>query len=177
MRPARAYIGIGGNQDDPSAQVRRAFQALDALPGGRCVAQSPLYRTAPVGGPPGQPDYINAVAALDTMLAPEDLLHALLAIETAQGRVRTVRWGPRTLDLDLLLYDQITRNDPWLTLPHPHLRERAFVLYPLRDIAPNVMIPSRGRLQDWLAQHPPPGIVRLDSPDEPATITAPFPLS
>ena len=164
---ARAYIGIGSNLDDPVAQVRRAFQALIDLPACQYAAQSPLYRTAPVGGPPGQPDYINAVAALDTALTPDELLIALQAIETAQGRIRTVQWGPRTLDLDLLLYDQITRADPWLTLPHPRLHQRAFVLYPLHDIAPNLSIPGRGSLRDWLAQCPPQNIMRLDSPANP----------
>jgi 2-amino-4-hydroxy-6-hydroxymethyldihydropteridine diphosphokinase len=86
MRPARAYIGIGGNLDDPLRQMRRAFQALRELPASRCVACSPLYRSAPVGGPSGQPDYLNAAAALDTTLAPDELLTALQAIETAQGR-------------------------------------------------------------------------------------------
>lgn len=149
-------------------QVRRAFQALKALPDSCCAAQSPLYRTAPVGGPPGQSDYLNAVAAVDTMLAPEHLLTALQAIETAQGRVRTVRWGPRTLDLDVLLYDQLTCDDPKLTLPHPRLHERAFVLYPLHDIAPMLMIPGRGSLVECLAHCPPLTIVRLDSRNEPA---------
>ncbi len=161
--PARAYIGIGSNLDHPADQVRRGFAALNAIPASRCVAQSPLYRTAPVGGPPNQPDYINAVAALETALAPEELLTALQAIETAQGRVRTVHWGPRTLDLDLLLYDQITRADPKLTLPHPRLHQRAFVLYPLRDIAPMLMIPGRGPLTEWLEQCPPLNIARLDN--------------
>ncbi len=164
MQPARAYIGIGSNQDDPIIQVQRAFQALNALPDSHCVTQSPLYRSAPVGGPPGQPDYLNAVVALDTLLAPERLLAALQAIETAQGRVRTVRWGPRTLDLDMLLYDQLTRDDPQLFLPHPRLHERAFVLYPLHDIAPMLMIPGHGPLVECLAHCPPLTLIRLDSP-------------
>ena len=162
MQPMRAYIGIGSNLDDPVAQVRRAFQSLNALPACASVACSPLYRTAPVGGPPGQPDYINAVAALDTALTPDDLLQALQALETAQGRVRTVRWGMRTLDLDLLLYGQITRNDSWLTLPHPRLHQRAFVLQPLHDIAPNLSIPGRGALAELLAACPPQVIARLE---------------
>lgn len=169
---ARAYVGIGSNQDDPLAQIRRAFQALNAIPTSRCVAQSPLYRTAPVGGPPDQPDYLNAVAAVDTTLAPKELLAALQAIETAQGRVRTVRWGARTLDLDLLLYGQITQDDPQLTLPHPRMHERAFVLHPLRDIAPNLTLPGRGRLDECLAKCPPFSVIRLDRPNELATIAA-----
>jgi 2-amino-4-hydroxy-6-hydroxymethyldihydropteridine diphosphokinase len=165
MPSARAYIGIGSNLDDPPSQVRRAFQALAALPASRCVARSPLYRTTPVGGPSGQPDYLNAVAALDTTLDPEALLTALRGIESAQGRMRTVRWGPRTLDLDLLLYDALIRNDPRLTLPHPRLHERAFVLYPLYDIAPALLLPGLGRLREWLASCPPLGTTRLDSQD------------
>jgi 2-amino-4-hydroxy-6-hydroxymethyldihydropteridine diphosphokinase len=165
MRAARAYIGIGGNLDDPVSQVRRALQALAALPACRRVAQSPLYRSAPVGGPPDQPDYINAVAALDTTLAPKSLLAALQALEEAQGRVRTERWGPRTLDLDLLLYDRLVSDDPLLTLPHPRLHQRAFVLYPLYDIAPDLAIPGRGPLAELLARCPARAITRLDSAD------------
>jgi len=163
MQPARAYIGIGSNLDDPIRQVRRAFQALTGILASGCVARSPLYRTAPVGGPPGQPDYINAVAALDTGLTPQQLLMVLRTLELGHGRTRSVRWGPRTLDLDLLLYDQLTSDDPWLTLPHPRLHQRAFVLYPLYDIAPDLNIPGRGRLSELLANCPPQPITRLDS--------------
>ncbi len=165
MQSERAYVGIGGNLDDPVCQVRRAFQALAALPASRCVARSPLYRTTPVGGPPGQPHYVNAVAALDTALDPDELLTALQEIENAQGRIRNVRWGPRTLDLDLLLYGALIRDDPRLTLPHPRLHERAFVLYPLYDIAPTLRLPGRGRLREWLARCPPLDMTRLDSQD------------
>jgi 2-amino-4-hydroxy-6-hydroxymethyldihydropteridine diphosphokinase len=163
MQPARAYIGIGSNLDDPISQVRRAFQALAGILASCCVAQSPLYRTAPLGGPSDQPDYINAVAALDTGLTPKQLLMVLQALELAHGRIRGVRWGPRTLDLDLLLYDQITSDDPWLTLPHPRLHERAFVLYPLHDIAPTLTVPGRGRLSELLANCPQQTLTRLDS--------------
>lgn len=163
MQPARAYIGIGSNLDDPVAQVRRAIQALTGILTSSCVARSPLYRTTPVGGPPGQPDYINAVAALDTGLTPRQLLMVLQAFELAHGRTRTVHWGARTLDLDLLLYDQLTCDDPWLTLPHPRLHERAFVLYPLYDIAPTLFIPGRGRLTELLTNCPSQTITRLDS--------------
>lgn len=167
MQPVRAYIGIGSNLDNPVAQVQRAFQALDDLPACANIACSPLYRTAPVGGPPGQPDYINAVAALDTVLTADDLLKALQALETVQGRIRAVRWGARTLDLDLLLYGQMTRNDPWLILPHPRLHQRAFVLQPLHDIAPNLTIPGRGALTELLASGPLQAIAQLEPP--PAT--------
>ena len=165
MQPARAYIGIGSNLGDPTFQVGRAIQALATLPFCHPIAHSPLYRTAPVGGPPGQPDYINAVAALDTGLTPYQLLMALQTLELAQGRTRNVRWEARTLDLDLLLYDQLTSDDPWLTLPHPRLHERAFVLYPLRDIAPDLHIPGHGSLTELLAHCPPQPIARLDSAD------------
>jgi 2-amino-4-hydroxy-6-hydroxymethyldihydropteridine diphosphokinase len=172
MQSVRAYVGIGSNLDDPSSQVRRAFQALATLPAGRCMARSPLYRTAPVGGPPGQPDYLNAVVALDTALDPDALLTALQEIESAQGRIRNVRWGPRTLDLDLLLYGALIRDDPRLTLPHPRLHERAFVLYPLYDIAPTLLLPGRGWLREWLMSCSPSGMTRLDTPDEPVTIAS-----
>ncbi|MBZ4192723.1 MAG: 2-amino-4-hydroxy-6-hydroxymethyldihydropteridine diphosphokinase [Candidatus Contendobacter sp.] len=162
MQSVRAYIGIGSNLDHPVAQVQHAFQALNDLPSSAGVVRSPLYCTAPVGGPPGQPDYINAVAALDTMLTPDDLLNALQALETAQGRVRAVRWGTRTLDLDVLLYGQMTSTDPWLTLPHPRLHQRAFVLRPLHDIAPLLTIPGRGMLAELLASCPPQAIARLE---------------
>ena len=165
MQPARAYIGIGSNLDDPIQHVRRAFQALSGVLASCCVARSPLYRSAPVGGPPDQPDYINAVAALDTGLTPGQLLAVLQSFELAQGRIRTVRWGPRTLDLDLLLYDQLICDDPRLALPPPRLHERAFVLYPLYDIAPTLSIPGQGSLRELRANCPQQGLIRLDSDD------------
>lgn len=159
----RAYLGVGSNLNDPAAQVRQAFRALAELSASRLIACSPLYRSAPLGGPPDQPDYVNAVAALDTTLSAEALLDALQAIENQQGRVRTVRWGPRTLDLDLLLYGSRQSADPQLTLPHPRLQERDFVLYPLCDVAPDLILPGRGALRTWLACRPPPTLIRLDS--------------
>ena len=163
MPSVRAYIGIGSNLNDPVAQVQRAFRALAELPASRLMACSSLYRSAPVGGPPDQPDYVNAVAALDTALNPEELLAALQVLEIQQGRVRTVRWGPRTLDLDVLLYGSTIRNDSWLTLPHPRLQERAFVLYPLYDIAPDLTISGLGSLSELLGNCPPLPLTRLDS--------------
>lgn len=163
MPSVRAYIGIGSNLNNPVAQVQQVCQALAELPASQLIARSPLYRSAPVGGPPDQPDYCNAVAALDTALNPEELLTALQALEIQQGRVRTVRWGPRTLDLDVLLYGSLQRDDPWLTLPHPRLRERAFVLYPLYDIAPDLTIPGQGSLSELLGNCPPLPLIRLDS--------------
>lgn len=163
MQPARAYIGIGSNLDDPISQVRRALEALNGILASCCVARSPLYRTSPLGGPPNQPDYINAVAALDTGLTPSQLLVVLQSLELAQGRIRNGRWGPRTLDLDVLLYDRLISDDPRLTLPHPRLHERAFVLYPLYDIAPDLIIPGQGPLSELLAHCSSQTLIRLDS--------------
>jgi 2-amino-4-hydroxy-6-hydroxymethyldihydropteridine diphosphokinase len=145
MAPERwspAYVGLGSNLDEPVAQVQRAFAALEALPQTRLVARSSLYRSPPMG-PPDQPDYVNAVAALLTALPAADLLAALQSIEDAQGRRRDgPRWGPRTLDLDLLLYGELAVNSDRLVLPHPGLAERAFVLVPLLEVAPGLRIPG-----------------------------------
>ncbi|HYQ91664.1 MAG TPA: 2-amino-4-hydroxy-6-hydroxymethyldihydropteridine diphosphokinase [Candidatus Competibacteraceae bacterium] len=149
-----AYIGIGSNLADPVAQVRQAVLALGRLSQSRSIACSSLYRSKP-WGLPGQPDYINAVAALETTLPALELLTQLQALETARGRVRTVRWGPRTLDLDILLYGELQFDEPRLIVPHPRLRERAFVLYPLHDLAPELRLPDGMTLATLLAQCPP----------------------
>ena len=146
----RAYVALGSNLDDPAAQLRRGAHALDKLPGTRLVRGSSLYRSAPVGLA-DQPDFINAVCEIDTSLIAQDLMQALLKIETANGRVRDVPGGPRTLDLDLLLYGEMVCHEAGLTLPHPRLHERAFVLYPLVEIAPGLSIPGRGRVEALLA--------------------------
>jgi 2-amino-4-hydroxy-6-hydroxymethyldihydropteridine diphosphokinase len=156
-----AYIGLGSNLDDPEFQVRRACSELAALPQTELDACSPLYRSDPVG-PPGQPDYINAVARLETALAPEALLDALQTIEQAHGRKRRERWGARTLDLDILLYGGQRIASERLSVPHPYLTERAFVLYPLADIAPDITVPGLGSLSDLLSACPPAGLERLD---------------
>ena len=135
MKPAPAYVALGSNLQDPAAQVRAGFAALAALPATRLTAQSALYRSAPVGYA-GQPDFINAVAAIETLLAPRALLDALLAIERSRGRVREFPNAPRTLDLDVLLYGDLLLNEHGLTIPHPRMHERAFVLAPLAEIAP-----------------------------------------
>src|SRR5690606_11032591 len=135
---ARAYIGLGSNLDDPLAQVQRALERLAQLPDTQLIGQSRLYRSAPVG-PEGQPDYINAVACLNTTLAPETLLDQLQHLEHQQGRVRSLRWGPRTLDLDILLYDALVLQTPRLTLPHPEMINRNFVLHPLSELAPDLI--------------------------------------
>jgi 2-amino-4-hydroxy-6-hydroxymethyldihydropteridine diphosphokinase len=145
----RAFVALGANLDDPQVQVRAALAELARLPQVTLVAASSLYRTAPVGLA-GQPDFINAVAALDTSLSPDDLLEALFAIERSFGRMRKEKNGPRTLDLDLLLYDSAIIDTAHLHLPHPRLHLRAFVVVPLTEIAPDCAIPGRGHLAAWL---------------------------
>lgn len=131
----RAAIALGSNLDDPEAQVRRAFDEIAALPRTELLARSKLYRTAPVGHA-DQPDFINACALVETSLAPRELLDGLLAIEQAHHRVRAVPNGPRTLDLDIILYGDRSIREPGLTIPHPRARERQFVLAPLNDVWP-----------------------------------------
>lgn len=151
----RAWIGLGSNLEDPLAQVSTALQELTQLPDTTLAACSSLYRSDPVG-PPGQPDYINAVAALDTRLEPEALLDALQAIEQMHQRVRKIHWGPRTLDLDLLLYGDQVISTPRLTVPHAYMTERNFVLWPLAELAPELILPD-GRPLNTLLQHCPMG--------------------
>lgn len=154
----RAWIGLGSNLDDPPAQLQRAVDALARTPGVRVVAVSPVYRNAALQLPDDtdiQPDYFNAVAALDTTLPPLALLDALQAIEQAQGRVRTRRWGARTLDLDLLLYGDTVLDEPRLTVPHPGLPARRFALLPLHDLAPDLVLPGGVPLREALAHCPP----------------------
>lgn len=150
-----AFVGLGSNLGDSAALLRAAFDALAALPDTRLLRASALYRT-PAWGVTAQPDFVNAVAMLETRLAPHALLTAMLAIEREAGRDRrddgSDRWGPRTLDLDLLLYGQRSLDEPGLRLPHPHLHERAFALLPLLDIAPDARIPGIGAARDALAR-------------------------
>jgi len=149
---ARAYVALGSNLDDPRTQVLRGFEALASLPDTSLVARSRLYRSAP-WGVAEQPEFVNAVAELETRLTPLDLLGALLAIERSAGRERDrARWGPRVLDLDLLLYGNAVLDQPGLTLPHRYLHERAFVLLPLADLAPELEVPGRGRVRELLAR-------------------------
>lgn len=163
MRPTRAYVGLGSNLEEPVRQLLAAFDELAALPGTHLVARSRLYGSTPVG-PAGQPDYVNAVAALDTTLSPDDLLDALFAIEQAHARVRVERWGPRTLDLDLLLHGDAVVATGRLTLPHPRLRERGFVLVPLHEIAPGLVLPDETPLSVLVQACPPGGLWPLDEP-------------
>jgi 2-amino-4-hydroxy-6-hydroxymethyldihydropteridine diphosphokinase len=142
-----AFVALGSNLDDPPARIRRALQALAALPGTRLVRQSSLYRNPP-SGYPDQPDFVNAVAQIETSLEPRALLSGLLAIERVHGRRRGLPNGPRTLDLDLLLYGERTLREPGLTVPHPRMPARAFVLVPLAEIAPDAVVPGRGPVAD-----------------------------
>ena len=141
----QAWIGLGGNLGDAAATVQAALQELDRLPQTRLMRASKLYRT-PAWGVAEQPDFINAAALLETRLPPRDLLDALLGIERSFGRERqgSERWGPRVLDLDLLLYDSAVIEEPGLRVPHPHLHERAFALLPLVEITPDAFIPGIG---------------------------------
>ena len=145
-----AYIALGGNLGDPRRQLLDAVDALARLPSTQLLRRSRLYRTPP-WGMLEQPPFINAAALLDTGLAPHDLLDALLAIEQRAGRVRAERNGPRTLDLDLLHMEGVRLDDERLTLPHPRIAERAFVLLPLADLAPGLLLPGQGRVADLLA--------------------------
>lgn len=156
---ALAYIGLGSNLEDPLAQVKRAFAELADIPQTSLLARSSIYSSHAVG--PEQPDYINAVALLDTQLAPLALLDALQAIEQAHQRVRIQHWGPRTLDLDLLLYGAQTINEERLKVPHPYLTQRSFVLYPLADITPNLHLPDGTPLADLLSSCTADGLLRL----------------
>ncbi len=148
--PAQAIIGLGANIGDPPAQLRDALAALAATPAIGSLVASSLYRTPP-WGPVPQPSFVNAVALVETTLGPRALLQRLLEIERAAGRVRDMRWGPRRLDLDLLAYGDQTIDEPGLSVPHPRLHERAFVLLPLAEIAPGLVLPGRGRVADLLA--------------------------
>jgi 2-amino-4-hydroxy-6-hydroxymethyldihydropteridine diphosphokinase len=149
----RAFIGLGSNLAQPRRQLAKALARLDALVGVRVLAVSPNYVTAPIGGMP-QPDYVNAVARVETTLPPRALLARLHAIERRQQRRRdatTPRNAPRTLDLDLLLYGARRIRSPQLTLPHPRMHERAFVLRPLTDVMPTARIPGRGLARRFLS--------------------------
>lgn len=157
---AKAYIGLGSNLDQPQGQIEWALNALARLPQTDLEAAAPHYRSRAVG-PGVQPDYINTVARLRTALTPHALLRELAALETARGRIRDQHWGPRTLDLDILLYDDLVLVDKDLTLPHPRLAERNFVLLPLHDLDPDLILPDGTTLAQLLARIDCTGIVRL----------------
>lgn len=144
-----AFIGLGANLGDAVAAMDAACSALSALPDTRLVARSRLYRSAPVGVT-GQPDYINAVVQLSTSLSAREMLEALMRIEADNGRTREYHMAPRTLDMDLLLHGDAVVNEPELTVPHPRMHQRAFVLAPLAELAPQALIPGVGRVADLL---------------------------
>ena len=144
-----AYVGIGSNLDEPKSHVRLAFEDLAAIPGTEVVKRSSLYRSKPLGYA-DQPDFVNAVAEIQTSLPASRLLAELKEIEARHGRRRSFRNAPRPLDLDILLYGELTMSLAHLTLPHPRLHERAFVLKPLHEIAPHASIPGLGAVKDYL---------------------------
>ncbi|MDD5242021.1 MAG: 2-amino-4-hydroxy-6-hydroxymethyldihydropteridine diphosphokinase [Sulfuricella sp.] len=145
----RAFIGLGSNLSDPGNQILKAFAEFGKLPQTRLLSSSSLYRSAPVGYAE-QPDFINAVAEIETGLTPHQLLDALLDMEHRHGRVREFRNAPRILDLDILLYDDLSCHEHGLTLPHPRMHERAFVLQPLHEIAPSCIIGGHGGVEECL---------------------------
>ncbi|SDI09014.1 2-amino-4-hydroxy-6-hydroxymethyldihydropteridine diphosphokinase [Pseudomonas panipatensis] len=157
----RVYLGLGSNLAEPRRQLQDALDALRAIPLTHLAGVSPFYISDPLG-PADQPRYVNAVAALDTELEPLALLDALQAIELEQGRVRKdERWGPRTLDLDILLFGERLIDEPRLRVPHYHMHARAFVLYPLADLAPRLRLPDGRRLSELLAECPFSGLEKL----------------
>jgi len=155
-----AYVGIGSNLGDSRSRVEAAFDALGAIPETRLMARSRLYRTRPFG-PVQQGDFVNAAAGLLTRLTALELLAALRAIEVAHGRIRAERWGPRTLDLDLLVYGDRRIAGDELVVPHPGIAERGFVLAPLNDIAPSLDVPGVGRVEELLRRLPDDGIAGM----------------
>ena len=156
-----AFVGLGSNLDKPSRQIQRALRRLENVLDTRILAVSSLYRSAPFGRAE-QPDFVNAVAQLQTRLDAESLLQQLLSIERAQGRVRGDRWGPRIIDLDLLVHGDTISNSGELNLPHPGIAERNFVLLPLQEIAPEFVIPGLGKVADIAVNRNEPRISRMD---------------
>lgn len=163
MTEVAAYVALGANLGDPARQVERACAELARLPDSRLTALSGLYLSEPEGFA-DQPDFVNAVAGLQTRLSPRALMTALLDIESRHGRNRAFKNAPRTLDLDLLLYAGLVMHEPGLTLPHPRMTRRAFVLLPLAEIAPHALIPGHGRVDACLSQLSTENITRLAAP-------------
>jgi 2-amino-4-hydroxy-6-hydroxymethyldihydropteridine diphosphokinase len=162
IAPVIAYIGLGSNLDKPVAQIKSARTAIASIAGVQELAFSGLYHSLPMG-PQDQPDYVNAVMCVATDLLPMDLLRCLQNIENEHGRIRKgERWGSRTLDLDVLIYGDKEIDLPDLTLPHKGLTERSFVLYPLLEIAPQLVVPGKGPIADLVAKCPLAGLRRLD---------------
>ncbi|MBE9610462.1 2-amino-4-hydroxy-6-hydroxymethyldihydropteridine diphosphokinase [Chitinilyticum piscinae] len=159
--PFTAYVALGANLGDPQSQLRSALAAMSAHPAILSITASSFYASAPVGYA-NQPDFVNAVARVTTLLMPEDLLQALLDIEQQLGRVRSFRNAPRTLDLDVLLHGGQVQHSVTLTLPHPRMHERAFVLLPLLELDPEIIIPGRGAAREYLAAVADQNLTRLD---------------
>lgn len=155
-----AYIALGSNLQEPIQQIHKAFASLATLPETRVLAKSSLYRTLPVGYD-SQPDFINAVAKIETGLEAHALLSALLALETSYGRERSFPNAPRVIDLDILMVDDMVLHDADLTLPHPRMHERGFVLFPLAEIAPEIIIPDKGSIQNFLEQCQDQGVEKI----------------
>jgi len=156
-----AFIGLGSNLDEPAEQIRLAIERLGALPDTAVVSISSLYRSAPFG-PVEQPDFLNAAAHVRTGLDATELLRSLLALEDQLGRVRGERWGPRRIDLDLLVYGELVCATGELTVPHPGIAARNFVLLPLQEIAPELVIPGLGRVASMAVNMDEPRISRID---------------
>jgi 2-amino-4-hydroxy-6-hydroxymethyldihydropteridine diphosphokinase len=155
------FIGLGSNLSDPIQQVLMAMEALTKIPEARVVQKSSLYASPPMG-PQDQPDYVNAVVELNSELSAHKLLEQLQAIEQKQGRVRLRHWGERTLDLDILVYGEQEIDDERLTVPHSGIKERAFVLYPLAEIAPDLIIPQFGKLANIVQNSSRAGLNRIN---------------
>lgn len=160
--PQRAVIALGSNLGNRLETLQGAVDALEDTPGVRVKAVSPVYETEAVGGPAGQPSYFNAVVVVRTTLGPASLLERAGAVEDAFSRTREVRWGPRTLDVDIVAYDEIVSDDPKLTLPHPRAHERGFVLAPWYDAEPDAELPGHGRVADLLDEVGGEGVRRRD---------------
>ena len=156
-----AFVGLGSNLEEPVRQIELAIELLKAIPDTELVSRSSLYRSAPLGTI-AQPDFVNAVARIVTVLNAHSLLQSLQEIEHLQGRVRGERWGPRVLDLDLLVYGSTSIDQPTLTVPHPGIAERNFVLLPLQEIAPDLVIPGLGCVSDIAVNRSEPRISRID---------------
>ena len=162
MNLVPAFIALGANLRDPEQQIQAAVEELAMLRDTRLMCLSSLYRSAPVGYL-DQPEFVNGVAGIETALAPRALLDALLAIERRYGRVRQFPNAPRTLDLDIVLYGDLEVDEPGLTIPHPRMHERAFVLVPLAEIAPEIVVPGRGRVRDLLGRVDASSVIKLES--------------
>lgn len=158
----RVYIGLGSNLDDPQAQIKTAIADIGSIAETALVQSSSLYQSPPMG-PQDQPDYINAVISVETTLSPHVLLDALQAIEQSHGRIRKRHWGERTLDLDILLFADKVIDDERLTVPHPGLVDRAFVVYPLAEVAPDLIIPNLGSVKQIQEKCPPGGLQQVEN--------------